>query len=447
VLLVLRQRIFDRNKGAYVMLDPETISGLMRQAITEAENSQSEDSGVHPKVGALIVAPDGSILQRAHRGEEPGCHAEYLCIKKARDAYQNLEECLLFVTLEPCTARGPDKKACCTHILESGLKKVFIGMLDPNPAICGRGETRLRYDIGVERFPSALVKEIEAINKEFIELHKDAHLSEESLYVRAQIHHIMRENLVRKGIPLDEELPVGVDLTTSDIGRVCEAACAVSAVDIVGIDDLVEQARAEAFDKKYADRTYDDDGRGLGDHWKHAVRSILTEMGAPDFPKRRITVVGIGNGLEGQGLYADCTKLTAVDIAEKSLQRAARILRRATTCRMAAEDLKGIRTGSQDIYISLRTFQSTYFDRNAALREAYRVVRQGGIVLISVANGFLEQGSMIPGLLIPGTAVVDRNLGFSIASQIRARMCLLRFEEVGERTSLDEIYIYGRRGR
>ncbi len=106
-----------------------------------------------------------------------------------------------------------------------------------------------------------------------------------------------------------------------------------------------------------------------------------------------------------------------------------------------------IRSGSQDIYISLRTFQSTYFDRPAALREAYRVVRQGGIVLVSVANGFLEQGSIIPGLVIPGTAVVDRDLGFEIANQIRMRMSLLRFEEIGLRTSLDEIYIYGRRGR
>ncbi len=170
-------------------------------------------------------------------------------------------------------------------------------------------------------------------------------------------------------------------------------------------------------------------------------------MGATDFAKRRMIVVGIGNGLEGEDLYASCNDLIAVDIGERSLREAVKILPKASICKSCAEKIIGIPTSSQDIYISLRTYQSSYFDRNAALREAYRVVRQGGIVLISVANGFLEQGSIIPGLLIPGTSVVDRNLGFQIADQVRNRMSILRFEEIGMRTSIDEIYVYGRRAR
>lgn len=186
------------------------ISGLMRAAIEEAKQSKSEDQGIHPKVGAILADQNGNILHRAHRGEDPGCHAEFLCLEKAKEANQNLEECIFFVTLEPCTARGPDKKPCSTRIIESGLRKVYIGMLDPNPAICGRGETRLRYYMDVERFPSNLIKEIEEINKDFMELHKTAHLSEESLYVRMQIHQIMRDYLVRKGVLLSEGVTIGV---------------------------------------------------------------------------------------------------------------------------------------------------------------------------------------------------------------------------------------------
>lgn len=386
------------------------------------------------------------LLQRAHRGEEKGSHAEFLCLKKAKEAGQNLEDCIFFVTLEPCTARGPDKKACSTRIIESGIKKVFIGLLDPNPAICGRGETRLRFYMDVDRFPSYLVKEIVNINQGWIELHKSAHLSEESLYVKMQIQHIIRDYLIRQGLPIDGDLPIDIDITSDDISRICETKCFVMGKNLTNIDKLVQEARAEAFDKKYADRSYEDDGRGLGDYWKNSVRYILEEMDASDFPERKIIVVGIGNGLEGKELYANCEKLTAVDIGERSLKRAAKILPKAAMIKAPAENLCEIPTSSQDIYISLRTYQSTYFDRNAALREAYRVVRQGGIVLISIANGFLEQGSIIPGLLIPGTAVVDRNLGFQIADQVRRRMSLLKFEEIGERTSLDEIYVYGRRG-
>ena len=429
------------------MPDARVVESLMRAAIKESKKSKAEDMGVHPKVGAIIANQDGKILQRAHRGEEPGCHAEFLCLKKAKEARQNLEDCIFFVTLEPCTARGPGKKPCSKHIIQSGIKKVYIGMLDPNPAICGRGETRLRYDVDVERFPSNLIKEIERTNQAFLELHKNAHLSEESLYLKMQIHEIMRDFLVRKGVPVDDDLPVGVNLTTPDIIRICEAAYSSGATKKMDIPKWVAEARAEAFDKKYADRTYEDDGRGLGNYWKNSLKAILADMGASDFPRRKIIVVGIGNGLEGKELYSDCKKLIAIDIGKRSLQKAARVLPRAKMIKASAENLKNIPTASQDIYISLRTYQSTYFDRHAALREAYRVVRQGGIVLISIANGFLEQGSLIPGLLIPGTPVVDRDLGFQIADQVRSRMSLLRFEEIGMRTSLDEIYIYGRRGR
>ena len=431
------------------MPDDKVIRCLMSEAIEEAKKSKPEDQGVHPKVGAIVADGEGNILQRAHRGEQLGCHAEYLCLSKAIEAGQDLKDCVFLVTLEPCTARGSGKKACSTHIIESGIEKVYIGMLDPNPGICGRGETRLRYyyHLEVERFPSNLIKEIEIINKDFVERYKDAHLSEKSLYVNMQIHKIMREHLLRGGMPVDDDLPVDVDLTADDITSICESSCISAGKTGIDVRKLVLEARAEAFDKKYADRTYEDDGRGLGVHWKNSVMSILAEMGAPDYLKRRTMVVGIGNGVEGKQLYITCKRLVAVDIGEKSLKQATKALPNASILRAPAEDLREIPSSSQDIYISLRTYQSTYFDRNAALREAYRVVRQGGIVLISVANGFLDQGSMIPGLLIPGTTVVDRNLGFWIANQIRNRMSLLNFEEIGMRTSLDEIYVYGRRGR
>ena len=116
------------------MNSEEIILGLMRRSIEETKCSETEDKGIHPMVGAVIADSEGRVLQTAHRGEEAGCHAEFLCLKKAEAACQELKDCSLFVTLEPCTARGPGKKACATHIIESGLKKVYIGMLDPNPS-------------------------------------------------------------------------------------------------------------------------------------------------------------------------------------------------------------------------------------------------------------------------------------------------------------------------
>ena len=257
----------------------------------------------------------------------------------------------------------------------------------------------------------------------------------------------MRDYLVRNGIPLNDALPSNVAIKIEDIVSICESICILHGIKTKNIHQLVQEARAVAYDKKYAERTYDDDGRGTGDYWEKSVKKILSDMGGDNYPKRKLIVVGIGNGLEGKALYNNCEQMTVVDIGVKSLEYAKKILPKCELIDSPAEKLHQIQSGSQDIYISLRTYQSSYFDRSASLREAYRVVRQGGIVLISVANGFLEQGSIIPGLLIPGTQIVDQNLGFRIANQIRSRMSLLNFEEIGMCTSLDEIYVFGRRGR
>src|SRR5260221_3794339 len=53
-----------------------------RMAIDEARTSISEnDDRAHPKVGAVVIK-DGKVLSTAHRGEQPGNHAEYVALEK-----------------------------------------------------------------------------------------------------------------------------------------------------------------------------------------------------------------------------------------------------------------------------------------------------------------------------------------------------------------------------
>lgn len=432
------------------MIDQDTLKFLMKESIEEARKCKPEDKRSHPKVGAVLADEQGNIIQKAHRNEGGnGEHAEFMCIRKAREADQNIKNSILFATLEPCTARkGWKKKPCADHIIESGVKKVYIGMTDPDIDICGKGETLLKYHhIEVVRYFEDLAKEVESLNKDFFESHRDSHLSAHSLYIQKQINAIMTAYLVAKGFALSDKLPIDTDLTIADLASICESVKPHDATTTESVHALLREARAKAFDMKYSDRTYEDDTRGIGDHWQEAVRSILSDMRAGAYRERKTLVVGIGNGEEGKELYAGCSHLTAVDIGEQSLKKASGILTKARILQADAENLDMIPSGSQDIYVSLRTYQSTYFGRNAALLEAHRVVRQGGIAVISVANGFLDRGTIIPGLLIPGTRIVDRNLGFRIADQIRSKISVLRFDEIGVRTTFDEIFVYGRRGR
>jgi len=157
---------------------------LMKETVKEALKSKSEDGRVHPKVGAILVNPKGKILHRAHRGEKKGSHAEYVLLEKARQAGTNLKKAILFASLEPCTQRSPEKIPCVKRVIESGIPTIYIGTLDPNPNINGKGETYLIYEGRVvERFTYEYQTQLWNINREFFEQHRHAHQTFNSLYI------------------------------------------------------------------------------------------------------------------------------------------------------------------------------------------------------------------------------------------------------------------------
>lgn len=145
-------------------------------------------------------------------------------------------------------------------------------------------------------------------------------------------------------------------------------------------------------------------------------------------------------------MFNDVKDLTLVDIGCNSLKKAQELIPHAKTIKSGAENLDQIATNSKEVYVSLRTYQSSYFDVDKSIREAYRILEPGGIIILSVANGFIgENYELIPGLVIPKTNIVDKNRPFEIVDKIRRRLNISGFESVGIRTGYAEIYIYGRR--
>lgn len=80
-------------------------------------------------VGAVIVAPDGEVLARAGNRtieySDPTAHAEILAIREAcRIAgRERLEDCDLYVTLEPCAM-------CATAISFARIRRLYFGAGD-----------------------------------------------------------------------------------------------------------------------------------------------------------------------------------------------------------------------------------------------------------------------------------------------------------------------------
>jgi pyrimidine deaminase RibD-like protein len=140
----------------------------MELAVTEAGKSKDEDDRAHPRVGVVVVK-DGKVLAAAFRGEfEAGNHGEFTALeKKLQDT--DVSGATVYATLEPCTTRNHPKIPCAERLIERRVKRVVIGMLDPNQEIRGRGEWRL-MESGIEigRFDHDLTKSLMDLNREFI---------------------------------------------------------------------------------------------------------------------------------------------------------------------------------------------------------------------------------------------------------------------------------------
>lgn len=417
---------------------------LMKSTIRIADKSISEEGKVSPKVGAVLVNTEGEIVLDCYRGETgKGNHCEYGLLKKAKDKNISTEDKILFVTLEPCVSRGRGKTPCAQRIVEAGIKEVYIGTLDPNPVITGKGELYLRAKgIVVNRYPNELVEELSILNNSFFDLYRTSYLPNDSLFMTKNIPEIIVEYMGKNGYNIDNDLPNDWNIVFDYI----LANCYKTEPDRNALRDLMNEALGYAYDKKYIEHNYKDDVRGAYNNWTIVFNDILNELNIGSLNHLRTLVVGIGNGHEGKYLYSDIEDLTLVDIAPKSLEKAKNFLKPQNAYVLNAQDLYLIESSSIEAYISLMTYQSTYFDIDKALIEAYRVLKTNGIIILSVACGFMkEEHVYIDGLINPKNNLIDRNRPFDLTEIIRKRLISFGFVSLGIRTTPSEIYIYGRK--
>ena len=106
----------------------------------------------------------------------------FLLIEKAEQLNIDLQSTVLFVTLEPCIKRGPKKVPCAIRVAASKIPLVYIGTLDPDVNITGRGETYLSYHTTVDRFPRELAIELRRLNEDFFQAYRQQHILVPSLY-------------------------------------------------------------------------------------------------------------------------------------------------------------------------------------------------------------------------------------------------------------------------
>lgn len=122
----------------------------MQEALAQARHAAT--LGEVP-VGAVVVR-DGQVLARAHNApvglHDPTAHAEIRALREAARLLGNyrLEDCTLYVTLEPCVM-------CAGAMMHARLARVVYGATDPKTGACGSvlnlfAEPRLNHHTEVQ---------------------------------------------------------------------------------------------------------------------------------------------------------------------------------------------------------------------------------------------------------------------------------------------------------
>lgn len=115
----------------------------MARAVAEAKRGVGL-TAPNPPVGALVVKNSTIVGIGFHpKAGEP--HAEVFALKAAGEAATGAD---LYVTLEPCSHFGKTPP-CADAVINAGIARVFVGIVDPNPEVAGRGAKRLQ-EAGIE---------------------------------------------------------------------------------------------------------------------------------------------------------------------------------------------------------------------------------------------------------------------------------------------------------
>lgn len=110
----------------------KTDEDFMRMAIKEAEKALEIDE---VPIGAIVVCA-GEIIGKGHnlreRDSDPTAHAEIIALKDAAQKLKtwHLDNCVLYVTIEPCPM-------CAGAIVQARIRKLVFGALDPKAGAVG----------------------------------------------------------------------------------------------------------------------------------------------------------------------------------------------------------------------------------------------------------------------------------------------------------------------
>lgn len=238
--------------------------------------------------------------------------------------------------------------------------------------------------------------------------------------------------------------------TVNDLVRICSKSLYPSQCQ-EEMRNRIIQARRHAYTQKYTSPRNDDEKLAIKSSlgsWVDHFEQFLISKNISDIAQYDVLDVGFGNG----HAYCICDyfknikSFTIVDLSKEAIDIAKKSFPNARGIQNDAEQLEAIENSSVDLYLSFRTYQSTLFDRRVAVHEAFRVLRPGGLIVVSIPKIYVTpDGKVIEGLSDPNKKITKKYL-YEVVDRTSSYVEMLGFKEVSVwDESPYEVFIYGKK--
>ena len=215
-------------------------------------------------------------------------------------------------------------------------------------------------------------------------------------------------------------------------------------------------ARTNAFNIKYGNYNYANDLREKYKNlWFVPVTHLLNDAGFDKDKSLKVIGVGANNGTELEQIFSEykSCSLNVLDLSSDATNLGEKLHGDRMKFRTGnMEGCRYLRNSAYDIYLNLRSIHSTGVDVRLALAECYRILKPGGIAIISISNGYLlpstaqslqKEAKEASGMYDNRTKFFSDQRPYFLADKVRKKLELYGFKEVELHTGKTEIFIKG----
>lgn len=385
------------------------------------------------RVGAVLISTKNELIWATSENSRLSWCQELLF--KAHK-YNISEAQSLYLTINTMNA---NRKFDLNMLLsEINIHEIYLGVPDPNLDRYLDDDPFVTFEC-IYRYPENLQKRILSQNDQYYKNSKQS-IKLNSYYFSKRISTLVVELLKEQGVVITKnELE-----NNKTVAGLIKFIVKKYNLEYKKAEQLINNTLSKAFDEKYASYNYTDDARSLNLNWKDNFYFVYNKLFDSPLDDKIIVDVGVGSGNEARILFLNCQNITFVDIAPNGLKKIKQSIPNANCVLSKAENLSSLFDDSYDLYVSLRTYNSSFFDVKMAISEANRVLKSNAGIIVSIANVFLDstQKSVIPGLLIPGTEFVDIYRGIDMAKKLSIDFTSNGFKKIQVLPTDIEIYLF-----